>query len=52
MNLDADRSGQAGAFIVLTPIVFGAEDDLCCYLEGLRAGVSPLARLPRTHFGR
>jgi hypothetical protein len=52
VNLDADRSGQAGALTVLTPIAPGAEDDLRRYLEGLRAGASPLARLPRTHFGR
>jgi hypothetical protein len=48
-----DRSGQAGALTVVTPIAPGAEPDLRAYLEGLlRAGASPLARLPRTHFGR
>lgn len=52
MNRDPDRSGQAGALTVLTPIAPGAQDDLRAYLEGLRAGPSPLARLPRTHFGR
>ena len=52
MNTDPDRSGQAGALTVLTPIASGAEPALRAYLEGLRAGPSPLARLPRTHFGR
>ena len=52
MNRDPDRSGQARALTVLTPIEPGAQDDLRRYLEGLRANGSPLARLPRTHFGR
>lgn len=52
MNRDPDRSGQAGALTVLTPIAPGAEPDLRVYLEGLRAGPSPLARLSGTHFGR
>jgi hypothetical protein len=52
VNRDPDRSGQAGALTVLTPIAPGAEPDLRTYLEGLRAGPSPLARLPGTHFGR
>jgi hypothetical protein len=52
VNRDPDRSGQAGALTVLTPIAPGAEPDLRAYLDGLRAGTSPLARLSRTHFGR
>ena len=52
MNLDPDRCGQASALTVLTPIAPGAEADLRRHLEGLRATGSPLARLPRTHFGR
>ena len=52
MNRDPDRSGQAGALSVLTPLAPGAEPDLRAYLEGLRAGPSPLARLAGTHFGR
>jgi hypothetical protein len=52
VNSDPDRSGQAGALTVLTPIAPAAEPALRAYLEGLRAGASPLARLPRTHFGR
>ena len=52
MKTDPDRSGQASALTVLTPITQGEQDDLRGYLEGLRAAGSPLARLPRTHFGR
>jgi hypothetical protein len=52
VNSDPDRSGQAGALTVLTPVASGAEPALRAYLEGLRAGASPLTRLPRTHFGR
>jgi hypothetical protein len=52
VNRDPDRSGQAGALTVLTPIAPGAEPDLRAYLDGLRAGPSPLGRLGRTHFGR
>jgi hypothetical protein len=52
VNSDPDRSGQAGALTVLTPIAPGAEPALHAYLEGLRAGPSPLARLSGTHFGR
>jgi hypothetical protein len=52
VSRDPDRSGQAGALTVLTPIAPGAEPDLRAYLEGLRAGPSPLARLPGAHFGR
>ncbi len=52
MNRDPDRSGQAGALTVLTPIAPGAEPELRAYLAGLRPGPSPLARVPGTHFGR
>jgi hypothetical protein len=52
VNTDTNRCGQAYALTVLTPIEPGAQDDLRRYLEGLRATGSPLARLPRTHFGR
>jgi hypothetical protein len=52
VKTNPDRSGQAGALTVLTPIEPGAQDDLRHYLEGVRANGSPLARLPRTHFGR
>jgi hypothetical protein len=52
VNTDPDRSGQARALTVLTPIEPGAQDDLRRYLEELKATASPLARVPRTHFGR
>jgi hypothetical protein len=52
VNTDPDRSGQARALTVLTPIAPGADGELRAYLEGLRPSSSPLARLPRTHFGR
>ena len=52
--MSSDVSGQAFALTVLTPIAAGEEQALRDYLEGLRAGGErgPLARLPRTHFGR
>jgi hypothetical protein len=52
--VSADVSGQAFALTVLTPIADGQADALRGYLERLRDGGSrgPLARLPRTHFGR
>jgi hypothetical protein len=46
-------SGQAYAFMAMTPIKPGEERPLAEYLRGLRArGPSPLARLARTHIGR
>ena len=46
-------SGQAYAFMAMTPIKPGEEDALAGYLHGLRErGPSPLARLKRTHLGR
>ena len=50
----SDVSGQAYALTVMCPIERGAEADLRAYLEGLPQGdgQSPLAKLPRTHFGR
>jgi hypothetical protein len=50
---DSNRSGQAYALTVLTPIVPGEEQGLRDYLEGLpRDTGSPLAKLAGTHFGR
>lgn len=51
---DGNRCGQASAFMALTPIKAGHEDLLRADLEALGSGEgpSPLARLPRTHFGR
>jgi hypothetical protein len=46
-------SGQAYAFMAMTPVKPGEEDALTDYLRGLRArGPSPLAQLSRTHLGR
>jgi len=52
--VNSDVSGQAYALTVMTPIAAGEEERLRAHLEGLRADgrASPLARLPRTHFGR
>ena len=46
-------SGQAYAFMAMTPVKPGEERPLAEYLRGLRGrGPSPLARLPRTHIAR
>jgi hypothetical protein len=46
-------SGQAYAFMAMTPIKPGEEKALDEYLHGLRdRGPSPLAKLARTHIGR
>jgi hypothetical protein len=50
--LSPNTLGQMYALTVLTPIAPGAEPALRGYLEELGEGESPLARLPRTHFGR
>ena len=52
MPLRPNTLGQMYALTVLTPIAPGAEPALRGYLEALGEGESPLARLPRTHFGR
>lgn len=50
---DGNRAGQAYALMFMTPITPGREDALRDDLAALGAdGGSPLARLPRTHFGR
>jgi hypothetical protein len=48
----SNRSGQATAFMALTPIRPGAENELRAYLEALPEAGSPLARLAGTHFAR
>lgn len=48
----SNESGQAYAFMAMTPIVQGEESDLRSYLEGIPRSSSPLAKLPRTHFAR
>ncbi len=50
--MSGNVAGQAFALTVLTPIMPGSEDALRAYLEQLPRGGSPLAKLPRTHFGR
>lgn len=48
-----DVLGQAYALTCLTPIIAGQEIALRTHLRGLPiAAESPLARVPRTHFGR
>ncbi|HWI08785.1 MAG TPA: hypothetical protein VNT54_14875 [Solirubrobacteraceae bacterium] len=50
---DPNVSGQARAFMAMTPVKPGEEKPLAEYLRGLRSrGPSPLAKLPRTHMGR
>ena len=48
----SNESGQAYAFMAMTPIVEGQEDDLRDYLEGIPRAASPFAKLPRTHLAR
>ena len=50
---DPNVSGQAYAFMAMTPIKPGEEKPLAEYLRGLRGrGPSPLSKLSRTHMGR
>ena len=48
----SNSSGQATAFMALTPIRPGEEKSLRAFLEGLPQAGSPLARLAGTHFAR
>jgi hypothetical protein len=49
----ANVTGQAYAFLAMTPVKPGEEGPLQEYLHSLRTrGPSPLARLSRTHLGR
>jgi hypothetical protein len=53
MTAKANVSGQAYAFMAMTPIRPGEEEALSNYLRGLyAAGPSPFERLPRTHLAR
>ena len=53
MGKSANVSGQAYAFMAMTPVMPGEEQALATYLRGLRSnGHSPLERLPRTHLAR
>ena len=47
----SNTSGQAYAFLSMTPIEAGEEGRLRAYIEGL-ARTRPFERLPRTHFAR
>jgi hypothetical protein len=46
-----NRSGQAYAFLAMTPVVPGEQDALRAAIEAL-AETRPFERLPRTHFAR
>ncbi len=49
----ANVTGQAYAFMAMTPVKPGEEQPLADYLRGLRSrGPSPLARVSRTHIAR
>ena len=48
----SNTSGQATAFMALTPIRPGSEAELRAYLEALSQAGSPLARVAGTHFAR
>jgi hypothetical protein len=48
----SNESGQAYAFMAMTPIVHGEEAALRSYIEGIPPASSPFAKLPRTHFAR
>jgi hypothetical protein len=48
----SNTSGQATAFMAITPIRPGAEAELRDYLDGLPRVGSPLSRLTGTHFAR
>lgn len=50
---DPNRSGQASAFMAMTPVKDGEHEPLVEYLRGLRAaGPSPFEKLTRTHIAR
>jgi hypothetical protein len=48
----SNESGQAYAFMAMTPIVQGEEAALRSYIEGIPRSASPFAKLPRTHLAR
>ena len=48
----SNTSGQATAFMAMTPIRPGAEGELRSYIEALPRTGGPLARLAGTHFAR
>jgi hypothetical protein len=48
----SNRSGQAYAFMAMTPILDGHERELREYLERFEQQTSPFAALAQTHFAR
>jgi hypothetical protein len=48
----SNKSGQAYAFMAITPILPGREAELRILLEGFTQQTSPFASLKHTHFGR
>ncbi len=48
----SNSSGEAYAFMAITPILEGHERELREYLEGFDQHTSPLAALSQTHFAR
>jgi hypothetical protein len=51
--MSRNRSGQAHALTVLTPILDGRREDLIAHLDTLpESGGSPFARVPGTHLAR
>jgi hypothetical protein len=48
----SNNSGQAYAFMAMTPILDGHERELRDHLEGFDRQTSPFAALPQTHFAR
>jgi hypothetical protein len=48
----SNRSGQAYAFMAMTPVIEDHERELREYLEALDQRTSPFAVLAQTHFGR
>lgn len=49
---DPNWSGDSYGFLAITPIKAGRSTALRAKLEAFESTVSPLAQLPRTHFGR
>jgi hypothetical protein len=48
----SNQTGDAYAFMAMTPIVDGMETELRSYIEGFTQETSPFAALPQTHFAR
>jgi hypothetical protein len=48
----SNSSGEAYAFMAMTPILEGHERELRAYLEGFDQHMSPFAALSQTHFAR